>query len=76
MPVRKPVNLVTTADIAKRLRTATQPDQVDARDQAPSSAKPPEAGIVRVYSTAVIALIQDEIDTMDARRCRKAVTNG
>jgi hypothetical protein len=67
MPAVSPVRLVTAADIAARLGQplwrvrwvlATRPRIRPAA----------LAGAVRVYSTAAIALVQDEIDRMDARR--------
>lgn len=67
MPVQAPVRLVTAAEIAARLGQplrrvhwvlATRPHIRPAA----------HAATVRVYSTAAIALVQDEIDSMDDRR--------
>jgi hypothetical protein len=65
---------VTTADIAKRLGQPLSRVKwiLATRHHIHPSAK---AGTTRVYSTAVIALVQDEIDQMDSRRRRKAVAH-
>jgi hypothetical protein len=67
MPIVSPVRLVTAADIAARLG---QPLYRVRRILAtrPHIRPAAQAGAVRIYSTAAIALVQDEIDRMDTRR--------
>jgi hypothetical protein len=72
MAERLPVNLVTGSDIAKRLGQPVSRVRwiLATRHHIRASAR---AGAVRVYSTAVIAQVQDEIDHIDSRRGRKEV---
>jgi len=67
MSVVSPVRLVTAADIAARL--GQPPWRVRwilaTRHHIRPAAR---AGTLRIYSTAVIALVQDEIDRIDLRR--------
>ncbi len=61
------VQLVTAADIAARLGQPLRRVQwvLATRPHIRPSAR---AGAVRVYSTAAIALVQDEIDRIEMRR--------
>jgi len=73
VPVVAPVRLVTAADIAARLG---QPHWrirwiLATRNHIQPAA---QAGTIRVYSTAAIAQVQDEIDRIDTRR--KGVSRG
>lgn len=63
----EPVQLVTSADIALRLGQPLRRVQwiLSTRPHIRPAAV---AGAVRVYSTAAIALVQDEIDAMKAKR--------
>jgi hypothetical protein len=65
MSAATPVPLVTSADIAKRLGQPLRRVQwiLATRHHIRPAAR---AGTVRVYATEAIALVQDEIDRMDA----------
>ncbi|HBI42441.1 MAG TPA: hypothetical protein DDY78_06215 [Planctomycetales bacterium] len=67
MLAESPVRLVTAADIAARLGQPPRRVQwiLATRHHIRPAA---QAGAVRVYSTAAIALVQDELDRIDARR--------
>ena len=62
-----PVRLVTAADIAARLGQPLRRVRwvLATRPHIRPAAR---AGAVRVYSTACITLVQDEIDAIEARR--------
>lgn len=62
-----PVQLVTAADIAARLGQPLRRVRwiLATRHPIQPAAR---AGVVRVYSTATIALVQDEIDRIDRRK--------
>jgi hypothetical protein len=67
MLAESPVRLVTAADIAARL--GQPPHRVSWILATRRHIRPAAlAGAVRVYSTSVIALVQDELDRIDARR--------
>ena len=67
MSVTPCVSLVTTAEIASRLGQPLHRVRwiLATRHHIRPAAR---AGSVRVYSTAAIALVQDEIDKIDDRR--------
>jgi hypothetical protein len=67
MPDATPVSLVTAADIAARLGQPLRRVQwvLATRHHIRPAAL---AGVVRVYSTTAIALVQDEIDRIDRRK--------
>jgi hypothetical protein len=67
MPDATPVSLVTAADIAARLGQPLHRVQwiLATRHHIRPAAL---AGAVRVYSTAAVALVQDEIDHIDRRK--------
>ena len=67
MPITTPVSLVTTADIAARLGQPLRRVQwvLATRHHIQPVAL---AGVVRVYSTAAMALVQDEIDRINRRK--------
>jgi hypothetical protein len=62
-----PVQLVTATDIAARLGQSLRRVQWVLATR-PHIRPVARAGAVRVYSTASIALVQDEIDRIDERR--------
>ena len=67
MLTTSPVSLVTAAEIASRLGRPLRRIQwiLTTRHHIRPAAK---AGAVRVYSSAAVALVQDELDGIDARR--------
>jgi hypothetical protein len=67
MPAAPPVSLVTAADIAARLGQPMRRVQwvLATRHHIRPVAR---AGVVRVYSTGAITLVQDEIDDIDRRK--------
>lgn len=69
MSLMSPVRLVTAADIAVRLGQPIRRVRwiLATRHHIQPAA---HAGAVRVYSTAAIALVQDEIDRIDMQQRR------